>query len=296
MTDTNKILFIVNPFAGISKKKNFPKMVEYHLGSANVSYNIKYTEHSGHATTLAQVGVKDGTDIVVAVGGDGTVNEVAKALVNTSTALGIIPGGSGNGLSMHLGIGRNAHKALSILKNPKFKRIDTCKINDEFFLNMAGTGMDAKVAHRTSQNKHRGFLNYFMDTLRISFFYHNEDYKVELDNAVREGRFLSVNLANGSMFGYNFVVAPQANIQDGYLQLVMMHHAPKWQYFLHSWRFFTRTIHKAPFAEILPTKNVKIQAKNPLYYHLDGDGYAVESNELNAEVLPKSLLVVVPMV
>jgi len=294
LSKAKKILFIVNPFAGVSKKRNFPEMVEKHLGNSNVYYKIAYTEYGGHATELAEQGVKEGADIIAAVGGDGTVNEVAKALVNTDTALGIIPGGSGNGLSMHLGIGRNTSKAIKLLKNADLKTIDTCKINNEFFLNMAGTGMDAKVAHRTSMNKHRGFINYFLDTLKISLSYRNEDYYVQADGDVREGKFLSVNLANGSMFGYNFVVAPQANVQDGNLQLVMMHHAPKWKYFLHSWRFFTRSIHKAPFAEILAAKNVKIQSKNKIYYHRDGDGYAMDKHELNAEVLPQSLQVAVP--
>ncbi len=294
MSHTNKILFIVNPFAGISKKRNFPEMVENRLGNSNVYYKIAYTEYAGHAIELASKGVKEGADIIAAVGGDGTVNEVAGALVGSETALAIIPGGSGNGLSMHLGIGRNAAKALSLLKSPDFEVIDTCKINDEFFINMAGTGMDAKVAHRTSQNKHRGFINYFLDTMKISLFYKNERYKVEVDDDVREGKFLSVNIANGSMFGYNFVVAPQASINDGNMQLVMMHHAPKWMYFLHSWRFFTKTIDRAPFAEIVSAKNVRIRSETPLVYHKDGDGFSMDTKELKAEVLPNSLKVAVP--
>jgi YegS/Rv2252/BmrU family lipid kinase len=294
LNHTNKILFIVNPFAGISKKKNFPAMVEKRLGNSNVYYKIAYTEYAGHAKELARKGVEEGADIVAAVGGDGTVNEVAGALVGSNTALAIIPGGSGNGLSMHLGIGRNASKALSLLKNPGYDTIDTCKINDEFFINMAGAGMDAKVAHRTSQNKHRGFINYFLDAMKISLFYQNETYQVEVDNEVREGKFLSVNVANGSMFGYNFVVAPQASVHDGNMQLVMMHNAPKWMYFLHSWRFFTKSIDRAPFAEIVPAKSVKIKSEKPIIYHKDGDGFSKQTRELNAEVIPKSLKVAVP--
>lgn len=269
-------------------------MVERRLGDANIYYKIRYTESEGHATQLAESGVKDGAHIVAAVGGDGTVNEVARALVNTETALAIIPAGSGNGMSMHLRIGRNTQRALDILKNPNFEKIDTCRINGEFFLNTAGTGIDAHVAYRTSQNKQRGFINYFLDTMKISMSYRNQDYRVQLDDDVREGKFLSVNIANGSMFGYNFTIAPLANVQDGCLQLVMLHNAPKWQYFLHSWRFFTRSIDRAPFAEILSAKNVSIQSKNPLFIHLDGDGYQSKSKEVNAEVVPNSLIVAVP--
>ena len=122
MNKTNNILFIVNPFAGVSKKRSFPKMVERRLGDANIYYKIRYTESEGHATQLAESGVKDGAHIVAAVGGDGTVNEVARALVNTETALAIIPAGSGNGMSMHLRIGRNTQRALDILKNPNFEK------------------------------------------------------------------------------------------------------------------------------------------------------------------------------
>lgn len=269
-------------------------MVERSLKDSNIYYKIRYTEHEGHATELAQAGVNEGAHIVAAVGGDGTVNEVARALVNTETALAIIPAGSGNGLSMHLGIGRNSQRALELLKDPVFEKIDTCKINDEFFLNLAGMGIDAQVAYRTSQHKHRGFLNYFIDTMKISLSYKNQYYRLRLDDEVREGKFLSVNIANGSMFGYNFTVAPLANVQDGSLQLVMMHNAPKWMYFLHSWRLLARNIHKAPFVEILSVKNVNVQSKDPMVFHLDGDGYQSDSREFSAEVVPHSLLVAVP--
>ena len=269
-------------------------MVERRLKNSNIYYKIAYTEYAGHAVELAKEGVKNEVDVVAAVGGDGTVNEVASALVGSNTALAIIPGGSGNGLSMHLGIGRNAGKALSLLNDPDFEKIDTCKINNKFFINMAGAGMDAQVAHRTSENKHRGFINYFLDTLKLSLSYKNEAYKVEVDEDTREGRFLSVNIANGSMFGYNFVVAPHASVHDGNLQLVMMHNAPKWMYFLHSWRFFTKTIHRAPFAEIVKAKRVKIKSDNPIVYHKDGDGFYEDSSELTAEVIPNSLIVAVP--
>ena len=291
---TRRILFVVNPFAGISKKQRFPAMVERKLGKSDVYYRISYTEYAGHATELASQAVEDGVDIVAAVGGDGTVNEVAKALIGTDVPLAIIPGGSGNGLSTHLGIGRNAGRALRILRDPDFKSIDTCKVNDEVFINMAGTGMDAAVAHRTSTNRHRGFMNYFMDAMKISLSYQNESYQVEVNDEIKEGKFLSVNVANGSMFGYNFVVAPHANISDGNLQLVMMHNAPKWKYILHSWRFFTRTIHRAPFTEIVAAKSVKIKAENPITYHKDGDGRSTNIHELNAEVIPNSLRVAVP--
>ncbi|MEE9372760.1 MAG: diacylglycerol kinase family protein [Saprospiraceae bacterium] len=296
MKKTYKILFIVNPFAGISKKRNFPKMVEKHFEKPNADYKIVYTEYAGHAKELAAKGVAEGADIIAAVGGDGTVNEVGGALVDSKTALAIIPGGSGNGLSMHLGIGRNAGKALSLLKNPDFETIDTCKINNDFFINMAGIGIDAQVAHRTSQNNHRGFVNYLFDTLKIVLSYKNERYLVEVDDKVKEGRFLSVNIANGSMFGYNFVVAPQASVHDGNLQLVLMHHAPKWKYLLHSWRFFAKNIDRAPFAEILKAKKIKIQIQSDhsLVYHKDGDGLCRDTKELNVEVIPNSLLVAVP--
>ena len=153
---------------------------------------------------------------------------------------------------MHLGIGRNSNKALEYLRHPKFEVNDTCKFNGQVFLNLAGTGMDAQVAQRTAQLKHRGLFTYLIDTLRLSMNYKNQEYRVCSDGTRREGKFLSVNIANGSMFGYNFVVAPYADVKDGTLQLVLMHNAPKWKYFIHSWRLLNKTIDKAPFVEILP--------------------------------------------
>ena len=159
---------------------------------------------------------------------------------------------------------------------------------------MAGTGIEAEVAQRTSTHKHRGFLNYLIDTLKLSVNYRTQDYRVEMDDEVREGKFLSVNVANGSMFGYNFVVAPLADVQDGNLQVVMMHNAPKWKYFMHSWRLLNRSIDKAPFVEIKPVKNVKIQSYGQSFFHLDGDGFESPTKNFEAEIVPKSLKVVVP--
>ena len=295
MKSAYRILFIVNPFSGKTKKKDFPRTVEEIFRGTSHEVSIVFTDYAGHAISLTEQASREGIDVVVAVGGDGTVNEVSRSLLGEETALAIIPAGSGNGLAMHLGLGRNIRKALMLLRNPQFSRIDCGEMNGKLFVNMAGTGIDALVAHNTSKNKLRGFINYLIGAVKESLFYQNQEYDVRVDSKERTGKFLSVNVANGSMFGYNFVVAPLADVQDGQLQCVLIHDAPKWKYILHIWRFFHRTIDRAPFAEILTGKSIVIRPKSKAYYHIDGDGYQLdEGNKLEFRVLPSALKVVVP--
>ena len=135
MSAKHTIRFIVNPFSGATSKAKIPALIDKYLDKNKYDYSIHNTESAGHATVLTNQAVNDKIDIVVACGGDGTVNEVAKALINKPTALGIIPAGSGNGFAMHIGLGRKAEKAIEILNTAKVKSIDSCMVNNVFFLN-----------------------------------------------------------------------------------------------------------------------------------------------------------------
>lgn len=287
-----KILFIVNPFAGHGSKAKIPDLIRRSVDSSKFDFELVNTEYAGHASEITERAKQDKVHAVVSVGGDGTVNEVASALIYSDTALGIIPGGSGNGLSMHLGIGRNARKALSIIDKFEVKVIDTATVNDRFYVNMAGIGIDGLVAYKTKQSTKRGFSTYLKGALTEAIKYKNQQYKVEIDGKEVEGKFLSVNVANGSMFGYNFKVAASADTSDGLVDTVMIHDAHKMDYFGNAWRFWAGRIHKSKFASLNQAENIKVTTYEDSYMHIDGEGYPFSAGQLEFKVHKQSLKVI----
>jgi diacylglycerol kinase family enzyme len=190
---------------------------------------------------------------------------------------------------MHLGIGRNRTRAIRKLNAFRVRTIDTAVVNDRLYVNMAGVGIDGLVAYKTKLSASRGFTTYFRGALMASLKYKNQLYKVEIDGEEFEGKFLSVNVANGSMFGYHFTVAPGADTADGLVDTLMIHDAHKIDYFGNAWRFFTKRIHKSKLASINKSTSLKITAYENTYMHIDGEGYPCEAGELEFEVRPKSL-------
>ncbi len=287
------IRFIVNPFSGVSDKKNINSLIRASLDQKLFDYELKLTEAPMHARELAAAAVSQGTDIVVAVGGDGTINEIAQPLLHSTTALAVVPGGSGNGFAMHLGLGRDIKKALGLINSGKEITIDTCTLNDLFYINMAGVGFDASVAFYTKEKSARGFSVYFNQSIKEALGYQNKTYKITTAEQVIEDKFLSINVANASMFGYNFTIAPFANLQDGVLDLVMIKDASKIKYILGVWRFFNKSIHKVPFVDIVKTKKVTIECEEEMHFHIDGEGN-LSDGKVTFEVVPQSLKLWVP--
>lgn len=288
------IQFIVNPFSGTSDKSNLHSQIDKHLDLAQFDYQVIYTEGPQHATVLSQQAQDQNIDIVVAVGGDGTVNEVAKGLIGGKTSLGIIPAGSGNGFAMHLGLGRKIDKSIEMLNRSGDHWIDTCTINDEFYINVAGVGFDAKVAKATKENSKRGFRVYFEGALKEALSYKNQEYTISFKNeASITAKYFSINVANASMFGYNFVIAPLADLQDGVMDAMFIKDATKIEYMASMYRFLNRTLHKSHVTELKMVKEMTIQSNSPMYYHIDGEGYLTEE-KLTFKVHPTSLKLWVP--
>lgn len=290
--DKRKYLFIINPFAGVDSKDRLPQLIAERLPTDRYDCSIQHTEYAGHATIIARQQKNNGYDAIIAVGGDGTVNEVAAGLIHSETPMGIIPGGSGNGLAMHLGIGRNARRALRLLGDPKIKQIDTVQMNDRFFLNMAGVGIDGLVAYKTKHSTKRGFGTYFRGAIIESVKYQNRRYTVDIDGQTYTGRFLSVNIANGSMFGYHFKVAAKANTEDGLLDAVIIHDAKKRSYFGNAWRFWAGTMHRSKLATSDRAPVITLTTHDNTFMHIDGEGYPCEPGTFEFRVLPKSLNVI----
>ena len=289
-----KIRFIINPFSGLSRKKNVPALIEKHLNTQRFIYDIAYTDYAGHATELAADAVKHQYDAVIAVGGDGSINEVAAALIDTEVQLGILPGGSGNGFAMHLGLGRNISKAIQLLNTAKPIIIDTCVLNGRPFVNLAGTGFDALVAYKVKNSTLRGLWGYTKFATLEAWSYPMQKYTITIDDkVVTEEYGLVVEVANAQMFGYNFVIAPQAKFDDGILDVLLVKKAPKWRYLFSLWRFFNQSFHKSSLVKTFAGKHIRIESEEVMPVHVDGEGYYLEK-ELEFTVKPTSLKVLVP--
>jgi YegS/Rv2252/BmrU family lipid kinase len=288
-----RIVFIVNPKAGTNMQRRISESVDKHLNHQKFVYGIWYTEHVGHAAELTRKAREEGYDIVVAVGGDGSINEVASALLHTDTVLGVVPAGSGNGLAMHLGYGRVLDAAVRKINTAVARPMDAGLLNGRPFFNLAGVGYDGRVSNMMKGSKWRGFFPYFLKSVEAGFTHHSLLCTIEMDDHTFEGDVFAVTVANGPMWGYNFVVAPDARIDDGLLRVVILKDAPRWQYFAAVPSTLHGRLYEAEFVEHFTTRRVKITAPGTHYVHVDGEGYQTPG-PLSFEVLPHALRVLVP--
>lgn len=295
MKRKTKIVFLINPFSGVGRKDTLPNLIQNHLDHSKYEAEIIFTKFPGHGKELASKKIQEGYTIIVAVGGDGTVNEIGSAVKGTSAVLGIIPGGSGNGFCMHLGIGRNPRLAIETLNTGKIITVDTCMLNDHFYLNVAGLGFDAQIAFLTKQNKKRGFLHYFLTSLKESKGFKAKTVTLYLDEKEITGRYVAVVAANASMYGYNFTIAPSAALDDGLLDIMLIKEAPLYRYFISAYRFLNRSLHKSSLTETYRATSIRMECEEPIYYHVDGEGFAAH-HSFEAKIIPNSLKVIAPTI
>ena len=220
-----KIRFITNPISGTGKQKGIEAVIKKYL---TFSYDIVYTQKGGDATMLSQKAIKDRIDIVVAVGGDGTVNECAKALIGSNVAMGVIPCGSGNGFAYHLGMEKDIKKAILQLNTSIISTIDSCTANEEKFVNVSGIGFDAHIANLFANNSKRGFVNYLRLIIK-ELSYQPKRYKIEYNNTKREVKSYLIAFANASQYGNDFEISPFAKLDDGLIDFVIVKAFTKWK-------------------------------------------------------------------
>ena len=290
-----KITFIINPISGTLNKDVLPQLIKKQLAPADVSYEILYTKYAGHAKEIAIQKAVEGVDVVVAIGGDGTVNEVASGLIHTQTALGIIPCGSGNGLARHLHIPLEIEEALRLLVVGSIRDIDYGLINKELlFFCSCGVGFDALVSWKFAQSPSRGFLTYVNIALRENFQYHAESYHIQTDEGqeFQQDAFV-IACGNASQYGNDAFIAPKASVQDGRMDLTIIHPIRLVDVPLLSYQLFNKSIHHNERTRTLRCRKVRIirQDKGPLHY--DGEP-VMAPKELEIEIIPSGLLVLTP--
>jgi len=289
-TPKNNILFIINPISGGHNKAKIVKNIHKLLNVNKFNIYVVYTEYAGHAAEIAKKAVETHTDIVVAVGGDGTINEVASQLVNTSTTLAIIPCGSGNGLARDLGISLNYKKALQQINTLQTKKIDVGVCNNQYFFSLAGIGFDAKVAYDFNKGKKRKFFGYLKAILIDFFSSTNQHFEIELDKEKITDKFFFVTIANCSQWGYNVKVAPNAKLDDGAFSINFCKKPSLFSIIPFGIKVLTGKIERSKYVTIKTSNTILMSSKSDFYYHIDGDAKGI-SRQININILHKALIV-----
>lgn len=285
-------LFIVNPKSGNSSEREFSallRLIDNEMKSAGLVSQSVVTESRGHANEIARTAVKNSNwAAVVAVGGDGTVNEVARALLHTNIPLGIIPSGSGNGLARHLHIPMNLRSALHRLTEGSLIRIDSAQINDTPFFCTSGIGFDAAVSHRFAASTERGFKNYVRYS--VSVYQKYRPLKIRLDR--RDASAFLLTFANASQFGNNAWIAPKASTNDGLLDLCHIHPFPDWYSPVLGTRLFAKTLDQSRYVSYRTFREITLSAEAPVLAHFDGEPLTIENSEIRVRCVPSSLTVI----
>ena len=282
-----KTRFIINPISGTGKQKG----IEHYISKKFVNYDLYFTEKSGHAKILAKQAVCDNINLLVVIGGDGTINECLEPLVNTKTILFMIPCGSGNGFAKHLAINSNIKKALISIKDSSTKLVDIGYVNNKPFINVAGIGFDAHISKLFSKSIKRGLLSYILVILK-EIFYNANEYQIEFKNIKKKVNAYMISFANSSQFGNNAKISPLAKINDGLIDFVIVKKFPKWKLLFFAYKLLNGTIHNSNFVEIIRCNKIKINSNNYLV-HLDGEPHKF-NKQIEITILKKSIKVLNP--
>ncbi len=288
-----RITIIFNPIAGQRKKVNLPAMVR----AANISgleIEIVPTTMPNHATELAQEAMAKGSTLIIAAGGDGTINEVAQALMGTNVALGIIPLGSGNGLARHLRIPLNPTEALHLALNSPSTAVDVAMLNGTPYLCTAGVGYDAEVAQTFAQiaaEHGRGFLNYLLAGWKAYNRFRPEHYLVTIDGQQMELDAFSITVANASQFGNDAIISRTASLTDGLLDVCIIKPFPWLKGAEMTFRLFGGQLEQSPLYHRVRAKEVSIKRTKQGWLHFDGEPHLMPPH-LSFNIQPGCMLLV----
>lgn len=286
------IAFIVNPVSGPKTKNRITKLIRELLNKELFSPTVVTTEYAGHATQLAQQFALEGYYAVIAVGGDGTINEVGKGLCGTNTALGIIPNGSGNGFARHLEISTRMNRAVEMLNNSEVISVDYCTVNDIPFFSTFGVGFDALVAQDFS-NTSRGLKGYIESILKDIFQYKPEQYHLQGEGIDLTTSAFLINFANASQWGYDACIAPKASLQDRWMDVAIVSEFPLIKAPELAWQLFTKSIDENHYMHTIRAKEIMLERENESSpVHIDGTPTQM-AKDLHIKIVEDGLKVLV---
>ena len=294
-----RVVVIINPISGAGRRRDAGRVraeqAAAFLEQRRLDGEIFVTERLGHARELAEAGYRRGASLFVAWGGDGTVNEVGSALAGSTASVAIVPSGSGNGLARELGIPLDPQSALHVAVAGDTRLIDAGELDGHLFFNVAGLGLDARVAHRFAESglERRGFIRYVELALREIASFTPLDCALVSDACDVRVRPLLIALANARQYGNGALIAPDALLDDGKLDVVVVDHRPAWRALLQARRLFSGTVARLPGVSITRVTRVAISADEPIVYHVDGEPH-LGGTSLEGRVHPRALRVLSP--
>ena len=286
----SKIAFVINPNAGVKKKINIQNFIIEHF-QKDIPYDFLIWEDKNDFETIKQQIVKNNYSIVVACGGDGTVNQVSSVVVNTPIALGILPLGSGNGLARSNKIPMDLKQALAVIAKGAVRKMDSALINGIPYFCTAGVGFDALIANCFATSTKRGFATYINTTIKEFFNYKSNHYSILVDGVKTNVDAFLITIANAGQWGNDVYIAPGAKLDDGLLRVSILKPFSKRSIPAIGLKLFFKKIDTSNHFMALVGKKIEIEFNNELPVHFDGEPILVK-NKLNIEVVPLSLNVV----
>lgn len=286
-----RMLVVVNPHSGVGRQKRIETLLRTHLNHDLYDYEVRYTEFIHHGTRIAREAADRGYDIVTAVGGDGSVNDIIQGLKDTSTVLGIIPCGSGNGLARCMHIPLTPALAVRLLNRHKVHDIDTIMLNDRYLIaSIAGVGFDAYVARLMKAAKMRGFPAYLNLILREYPTYESKDYQLYLDGqaAPIDRKAWFITFANSNQFGYNVAVAPKAKLDDGLIDISIVDKIPVEHALITGPLVYANLFELSQHVEMFRAREITVTGNVDKWVNIDGEGENV-GRELHFVNHPHSL-------
>ncbi|MDQ8203151.1 diacylglycerol kinase family lipid kinase [Pelagicoccus sp. SDUM812003] len=287
-----ELAIIINPISGKREKGVVRReRVEAFLASHGLEADVWETQYAGHAPELTKAAIAEGAKRVVAVGGDGTINEVGRVVVGTGCEFGLVPMGSGNGLARHLGLPLNFHKALHLAALGASIRVDTGEANGHPFFNVMGIGFDAEVGRRFNETQARGFVSYMKEGLRAFRDYRSSRCDIASGGQLQSLRAYIVAVANSSQYGSNAFIAPDASLTDGKLNLVAITDPNFISFFVLIWRMFRKKLYLSPRVTPICSDNFVLTMPEAGFFHVDGEIFECRG-EMTIKACPKSLSIV----
>ena len=290
MEHLKKIVLILNPISGGKNKLRILKEFNRFDKALAGRLKIVFTQYSGHAKEIAEREIREGAHLIIAGGGDGTINEIGSVVVDTNIPIGILPLGSGNGLARHLKIKNNISQLVKSINGWRFHEVDVFSINDKLFFNVAGIGFDAFISKKFENKKQRGFLGYFVEILKEFNRYKEKRYEINIDGKVYREKSFFITFANSSQFGNEAKIAPFASINDGLVDVCIARKFPLFLIFYYGFLLRIGKINSSKKIKIIKGSHVLVNREEDGPVHVDGEPLTM-GKQIELKLFPKKLQV-----
>ncbi len=290
-----EIHFIINPISGSGKNSISEALILEYFPKSAFKICVFYTQYKNHATELVKNSIKRNPSIIVASGGDGTINEVASCLVGTTIALGVVPAGSGNGLASNLNIPLDTSQALALIKKGDHIKIDVGRVNENYFFSNSGIGFDAQVIKNYENSNERTITSYIKSSIKaLKEYRSNESYYVCIDDKEIKCQPFMIFVSNSNELGYNLSLTPKASLNDGVFDVMVVSKISKFKILVFGFLMLFKKHENLKEVRFFAAKKVIVKNEKglPFEYQLDGEVKQEETSRVDFKLLESALNVI----